>query len=167
MKRHLAIWLNWNSVSHVRILPTSTSNHILSRVARSINWLSKTEVINACMKTLNAKPFQLKIFTDNQLQLAFFLKRFMWSNEWKGLLIKRLQKRWVLFVGKNQALLMNNLPTFYLVLNLQTYLVCDNPNIFLHILPLIVLCTCLGPTWSYLALHLSYSSKFCLTKGEA
>ena len=99
-------------------------------------------------------------------------KRFMWSNEWKGLLIKRLQKKMGTFCGKNQALLMNDLPTYYLVLNLQTYLVCDNPNIFLHILPLLVLplialCTCLDPTWSYLALHLSYSSKFCLTKGEA
>ena len=113
MKRHLAIWLNWNSVSHVRILPTSTSNHILSRVAQSINWLSKTEVINACMKTLKAKPFQLKIFTDNQLQLAFFfVKRFMWSNEWKGLLIKRLQKKMGTFCGKIQTLLMNDLPTY-------------------------------------------------------
>ena len=117
-------------------------------------------------------PFSWKYLLTISYNWHFFLKRFMWSNEWKGLLIKRLQKRWVLFVGKNQALLMNNLPTFYLVLNLQTYLVCDNPNIFLHILPLIALpliasSTCLDPTWSYLALHLSYSSKFCLTKGEA
>ena len=35
--------------------------------------------------------------------IGIFLKRFMWSNEWKGLLIKRLQKKMGTFCGKKPS----------------------------------------------------------------